>query len=85
MAITNTRTVQRIEVFAADAVNNYPRMTVVYTYCFDDTEDDQLPVETQKVKHLTKYVMERGGETEVLTDISGEDALVQTIAAAVWA
>jgi hypothetical protein len=84
MAIINTRTVQRIEVFAADSVNQHPRMTVVYTHVFDDTEDADLPVETQKVKHLHKYIMERGSETEVLTDVSGEDPLVQTIAAAVW-
>jgi hypothetical protein len=88
MAIQHTRTVQRLEVYpGAEA----PSIMVVYEYTFDDTEDAELPVVTTKVKHLNKFQLAAApveGEEEAvpaLTDISAEDALVQTVANAVWA
>ena len=84
MAITNTRTVQRLEVYPGDA----PTIMVVYQHTFDDTEDAALPVTTTTTKNLVKEVTvvnEEGVENTVATDISGEDALVQTVANAVWA
>ena len=88
MAITLTRTVQRVETYpamdstAADDSNaKYPTLMVVYNDLFDDVSDDQLPVTATKVLHFSKYV-EDGGDA---TDMSGEDALVQTIATAIWA
>tara|TARA_S200002703_G_scaffold1543_1_gene2682 strand:+ start:94 stop:360 length:267 start_codon:yes stop_codon:yes gene_type:complete len=88
MAITKTRTVQRIEVYppsdttAADTANaKHETLMVVYMHSFDDTTDSELPVESQKTKFLSKYV-EDGGDA---TDYSGEDALVQTVCGAIWA
>jgi hypothetical protein len=88
MAITLTRTVQRVETYpladstAADDTNaKHPTLMVVYNDLFDDVSDDQLPVTATKVLHFSKYV-EDGGDA---TDMSGEDALVQTIATAIWA
>ena len=88
MAITLTRTVQRIEVYpladssAEDTANaKHPSLMIVYNETFDDSSDDDLPVTASKVKHLYKFV-EDGGDA---TDYSGEDALVQTVAGAIWA
>lgn len=84
MAITNTRTVQRIEVYPAETD---PSMMVVYEHTFDDTEDDQLPVTTSRVKHLSRYTevtADDGTSSSVATDVTGEDQLVRDICAAVW-
>lgn len=78
MAITLTRTVQRIETYPAmeapEGETTYPTLMVVYNDLFDDPSDDQLPVTATKVLHFSK------GD-----DVSGEDDLVQTIATAIWA
>jgi hypothetical protein len=78
MAITLTRTVQRIETYpameAAEGETTYPTLMVVYNDSFDDPDDEQLPVTATKVLHFSQ------GD-----DVSGEDALVQTIATAIWA
>lgn len=82
MAITKTTTVQRVEVYEDT------RLMVVYNDLFDDPDDDQLPHESQRVVHLNRVVTttdDDGNVTETATDVSGHDALVQTIAAAVWA
>ena len=82
MAITKTTTVQRVEVYPDN------RIMVVYIDLFDDPDDDQLPHESNRVVHLSKMKTttdEEGNVTETPTDVSGHDALVQTIAAAVWA
>ena len=88
MAITLTRTVQRIETYpltdssAEDTANaKHPSSMIVYNETFDDSSDADLPVTASKVKHLYKFV-EDGGDA---TDYSGEDALVQTICGAIWA
>jgi len=84
MAITKTTTVQRVEVYPGDD----PRLMVVYNDLFDDPDDDQLPHESTRVVHLNKMTSttdDEGNVTETATDVSGHDALVQTIAAAVWA
>jgi hypothetical protein len=88
MAISQTRAVQRVEVYPAQEEGAKPRLMVVYEYIFDDTEDDQLPVITSKAVHLSATVSttnEEGTTTETPADVSGHDALVQTIATAVWA
>lgn len=87
MAITNTRSVQRIEVYPAQG-DQKPRLMVVYEYTFDDTEDDQLPVVSTKVAHLnatTTDMSDPENPVESDTDVSGHDELVQSVAAAVWA
>jgi hypothetical protein len=87
MAITKTTTVQRCEVYplldssADDTANaNHPSVMVVYNDVIDDADDADLPVTATRVKHIRKFV-EDGGAT---TDVTGEDALVQTICTAIW-
>lgn len=94
MAITNTRTVQRIETYpasdssAASSTNEgNPTLMVVYTHTFDDSSDAELPVTTDKVKHLMRYtitVADDGTESSAATDVTGEDQLVQDICGGVW-
>lgn len=82
MAIIHERKVQRVEVYADK------RVMVVYDYTFDDTEDAELPVTSQKVVHLQAVQMDYSDQenpVETPTDISGHDPLVQTICNAVWA
>ena len=88
MAITKTTTVQRCEVYpladsTAETTANakHPSVMVVYNDAMDDAEDADLPITATRVKHLNKFV-EDGGDA---TDVSGEDALVQTICGAIWA
>jgi hypothetical protein len=88
MAITKTTTVQRCEVYplvdsTAEATANtkFPSVMVVYNDSMDDADDADLPVTATRVKHINKF-QEDGGDA---TDVSGEDALVQTICAAIWA
>tara|TARA_E500000318_G_C3544884_1_gene206205 strand:+ start:1069 stop:1335 length:267 start_codon:yes stop_codon:yes gene_type:complete len=87
MAITKTTTVQRIEIYplmdssAADTANaKHPSVMVVYNDTIDDAEDADLPVTATRVKHLNKFVEDGGAAT----DVSGEDALVQTVCTAIW-
>ena len=87
MAITNVRTLQRCEVYplqdssAADTTNaKHESVMVVYRHTFDDSEDAALPVSTETVVHLYKYVEDGGAAT----DYSSEDALVQTVCGAIW-
>jgi hypothetical protein len=87
MAITNTRTVGRIETYPADTADGDPRLMVVYEHTFDDSTDDALPVTSTVVKHLQRYVVttdEDGNETSTATDVTGEDQLVQDICGAIW-
>ncbi|MDB2580772.1 hypothetical protein N9X62_00055 [Candidatus Poseidoniales archaeon] len=88
MAIVKTTTVQRCEVYPlqnSDAENTanakHASLMVVYNDSMDDADDADLPVTATRVKHIYKFV-EDGGDA---TDVSGEDALVQTICAAIWA
>ena len=79
MAITLTRTVQRVETYPAmtpapEGEKTYSTLMVVYNDLFDDADDDQLPVTATKVLNFSK------GD-----DMSNEDPLVQTIATAIWA
>jgi hypothetical protein len=87
MAITKTTTVQRCEVYplqdssAEDTANaKYPSVMVVYNDSMDDADDADLPVTATRVKHIHKFVEDGGAAT----DVSGEDALVQTICTAIW-
>ena len=87
MAITKTTTVQRCEVYplqdssAEDTANaKHPTVMVVYNDTLDDSEDADLPVTATRVKHIYKFVEDGGAAT----DVTGEDALVQTICTAIW-
>tara|TARA_R100000426_G_scaffold31135_2_gene25580 strand:- start:1048 stop:1320 length:273 start_codon:yes stop_codon:yes gene_type:complete len=89
MAISNTKTVQRIEVYpladsSADATANakHPTVMVVYNNTLGGTGADAAldgSVSTQVI-HLSKFVEDGGAAT----DVSGEDALVQTVCGAIW-
>lgn len=89
MAISNTVSVQRIEVYpladssADDTANaKHPTLMVVYNNTLSGTGADaglDGSVSTQ-VKNFTKFV-EDGGSA---TDMSKEDALVKTVATAIW-
>lgn len=86
MAITNTRTVQRVETYPA-LVGDEPTLMVVYEHTFDDTNDTALPVTSTVVKHLQRHTVttdEDGSETSTATDVTSEDQLVQNICAAIW-
>ncbi len=89
MAISNTVSVQRIEVYpladssADDTANaKHPTLMVVYNNTLSGTGADAGLDGTinSQVKHFTKFV-EDGGSA---TDMTSEDALVQTVATAVW-
>jgi len=84
MAITKTRSVADIQVLV---VSPDPRVNVTYRWVFDDADDDALPATTYQTVNLPRYVEDPAladDPTQVPTDISGEDALVQTICNAVW-
>ena len=84
MAITKTRTVGRIEVYGGD---DPVRVTVFYNIVMDDADDDELPVTSSKIVHLEKLTWDNSDPDNPVsspTDISGEDALVQTVCNAVW-
>lgn len=78
MAITVTRTIQRIETYPAvkpidEGEATYPSIMAVYNIITDDPKDDDLPVTANEVKHFSK------GD-----DISKQDPLVIKIADAIW-
>lgn len=84
MAITKTRSVADIQVLV---VSPDPRVNVTYRWVFDDAEDDSLPATTHTTKNLSRYVEDPAtadDPTQVSTDISGEDAVVQAVCNAVW-
>ena len=98
MAITKTTKVQRCEVYpksdadaAATVSAAWPTIMVVYEDVLDDTEDADLPVTATRVKHLEKFTITHGTdsdgnptESSAATVVTGEDQLVQDICGAVW-
>lgn len=85
MAITKVVTVNKIEVYPGDSSEDappnaqWPRMLVETKIVLDDTTDAELPVTTYKQTNLGKF---NGDGTAY--DTSGQDALVQTLATALW-
>ena len=98
MAITKTTTLQRAEVYPAadssalDSSNlKYPSVMAIYMDTLDDDSDDDLPVTATRVKHLEKFTITHGTDSNgdpttssADTVVSGEDALVQTLCTALW-
>lgn len=98
MAITKTTKVQRCEVYpkadsSADAATSeaWPTIMVVYEDVLDDSEDADLPVTATRVKHLTKFTLTPGTDSDgnptvssAATVVTGEDQLVQDICGALW-
>ena len=68
MAITQTKKIQRIEVYPSAVEEAQPTIMVVEEHFFDDPDDDELPVQSNKVYHL--------GEND---DVSGKMQLVQDV------
>lgn len=84
MAITRVRTVNRIETYPRD-----PDWLVVVFYeeTFDDTEDAELPITSDRKAVLQRYTITQdsdGNDVSNPTDISGEDVAVQTVCNALW-
>ena len=87
MAITKTTQLVFATVYpkadssAASTTNaGNPGIHVVEKISLDDTEDDQLPITANAERNIWRYV-EDGGSA---TDVSSEDALIQSIAGAIW-
>jgi len=98
MAITKTTKVQRCEVYPkADATAEatvsaaWPTIMVVYEDVLDDSEDADLPVTATRIKHLSKFTLTQGTDSDgnptvssAATVVTGEDQLVKDICGAVW-
>ena len=98
MAITKTTRVQRCEVYpksdaSAEATVSaaWPTIMVVYEDVLDDSDDADLPVTATRVKHLEKFTITHGTDSDgnptqssAATVVTGEDALVQSICGAIW-
>ena len=87
MAITKTTTIKEILVLpandssAASTTNaGNPSITVYSEIVVDDASDNELPMVKPKSVDIYRYVSD-GGDA---TDVSSEDALVQSIAGAIW-
>lgn len=79
MAITLTKKLNHVRVFplvdvdSDNVIETKPSVLIAFTETFDDPDDDDLPAEVHKTKMF--YCTD---------DVSGEDALVQTICTAIW-
>jgi hypothetical protein len=87
MAINKTTTLKTVNVYPASdpsaestTIAGNPSIFVVETVTLDDSEDDQLPFSRIIERDIFRYVEDGGAAT----DITSEDALVQTIAGAIW-
>lgn len=88
MAITKTTTFNFVSSYpaenpsgAANSNGSHPKLLVVETTVFDDSEDDKLPATLQSKRWIGKYSDE---ENSTLTDVSSEDAMIQSIAGVIW-
>ena len=86
MAITKTKTIQRVSVYpavdstAASSTNSGNRtINVSYEFKYTDSSDSDLPGTTHSTKTIFRY--DADGEA---TDISGEDAFVQSVCNLTW-
>ena len=87
MAITKTVRLDKAEVYeaynssAASSTNDGNATIIAYeTIIVDDSSDDDLPLVQSRNRTIFRYVEDGGAAT----DISSENALVQTIAGAIW-
>ena len=84
MAITRVRTVNRIEAYPRD-----PDWLVVVFYeeTFDDSEDAELPITSNRKVILNRYTETTdsdGNKVSTPTVITNEDAGVQAVCNALW-
>lgn len=82
MAMTKSSNLQEIRII--NASSDVPILLLTEEITIDDPEDNQLPMTTRNRRSIPKQTENSDGEM-VDTDISGEDQLVQDIAAVVWA
>ena len=87
MAITKTTALKLVTVYPAlnpsagsTKIEGNPVIYVQETVTVDDTEDNQLPLTGMSERDIYRYVEDDGAAT----DVSSEDTLVQSIAAAIW-
>ena len=77
MAITKTTTLAECYVRIDDSVipeGEGPWLVARYVDVIDDPDDDELPIQRERMKTFTRD-----------DDLTGEDQIIQDIAAAVWA
>ncbi len=84
MAITRTRIVNRIETYPRD-----PDWLVVVFYeeTFDDSEDAELPITSDRKVILNRYTETTdsdGNTVSTPTVITNEDTAVQAVCNALW-
>ncbi len=98
MAITKTTRVQRAEVYrvmdstAETTLSEaWPTVMVIYEDILDDPDDSELPVTATRTKHLHKFTITHGTDSDgnptvssAATVVTGEDQLVKDICGAVW-
>lgn len=89
MAITKSSKIERVTVKFFTEV---PDIEVETVTTWDDPDDDQLPMDRRSSRTISKMVLSTTYEedgtpihSETERDMSGEDQLVQDIAAVVWA
>lgn len=76
MAITKSSTLKRVLVLIEEPSDI---LQVTYHDCFDDPNDDELPLVNRRNVDIPRY--DREGNP---TDLTGYDQIVQDIAAVVW-
>lgn len=81
MAMTKTSTLTEIRVQMYPS--NPPVLLIEEQITIDDPDDDQLPLITRNRRSISKQTENSDG-VMVNTDISGEEQVIQDIAATVW-
>ena len=84
MSITKTRIVERIQVNVLEGRDSV--VDVIYKTSYTDSDTNTVENTTDLV-HLYKYEQSddpAGGFSDTLTDLSGEDPLVQSVCNVVW-
>lgn len=78
MALTKTRSMERLEVFWMDGSDD-PIVNVRYKDTWDDPDDDDLPIDKPHAISIRRY-----NADGTATDYSGEDTLVVGVCDLVW-
>lgn len=95
MTMTKTTTLTEINITPrstwtndeGELITQEATIHAVYRTVIDDPDDDQLPITHtfgNLLKKTTTSYDSEGNATVIDTDLSGEEQLVQDIAAAVW-
>lgn len=85
--MTMTKTTEMVQVICNLQEGN-EFMHVILRDIWDDPDDDDLPISKNRVDEIYRYQTQQdedGNITQTPTDLSGEDQLIQDIAAVVWA